>query len=88
MRIDTTKNFSDTVMVTWTQTKNVTKTCDEESRKRGLGGFNYEVEACSFWGKKLGVRVCHIFTKENPTLITLSHETLHCYQGDWHENFK
>jgi hypothetical protein len=82
---DTKKNFAKMVVVTWETTKNVQKRCDEESKSRGLSGFDYEVEACSFWGTRFGVNVCHIITEKKTTLATIGHEMRHCYQGSWHK---
>lgn len=81
---DTNKNMASMVVVTWEQTNNVQKRCDAESKTRGLGGFDYEVEACSFWGQRLGVQVCHVITGKKTTIATLGHEMRHCYQGSWH----
>jgi hypothetical protein len=78
-------NRSEMVVITWETAKNVQKSCDRESKKRGLGGFDYQVEACSFWGTRMGVNVCHIITEKKTTLATIGHEMRHCYQGNWHK---
>lgn len=70
------------ITLTWRRVdvNDVQKTCEAESRKRGLGGFGYRVYACSFWE---GDR-CDIFTSKTPTLHDLGHETRHCFQGAFH----
>ena len=88
MEINVKNNFSENVLVTWTYAKNVKEECNKENRKRKIAEFNYAVEACAFYGTRLGVRVCHIITKKDTTLITTGHEFLHCFQGAWHKDFK
>lgn len=80
----TKKNITNISLITWEQVKNVQTRCDQESKKRGLGGFSYSVEACSFWGKRLGFDVCHIITEKKTSMATLGHEARHCFQGDFH----
>jgi hypothetical protein len=80
----TKKNFTSMSLITWEQAKDVQKRCDKESRSRGLGGFSFQVEACSFWGKRLGFDVCHIITEKKTSMATLGHEVRHCFQGDFH----
>lgn len=80
----TKKNFTNMTTITWEQTKNVQQRCDEESKSRGLGGFAYSVEACSFWGKRLGFDVCHIITAKKTSMATIGHEMRHCFAGDFH----
>lgn len=81
----TDSNVSEKVLVTWETSKNVQKSCEKESKNRGLGGFDYKVEACSFWEDKNGVNACKIITGKKTTLATIGHELRHCYQGDWHK---
>ena len=66
--------------ITWQLTDNVQKTCDTESRRRGLGGFKYSVDACSFWEGDS----CIIITARNTTLHEIGHEMRHCFQGNYH----
>jgi hypothetical protein len=80
----TKKNFTNMSNITWEQADSVQKRCNQESKNRGLGGFSYSVEACSFWGKRLGFDVCHIITEKKTSMATLGHEIRHCFQGDFH----
>ena len=66
--------------ITWKLTDNVQKTCEDESRRRGLGGFGYSVDACSFWDADS----CIIITAQNTTLHEIGHEMRHCFQGNYH----
>ena len=74
--------LNEKLKITWRRVdaNDVQKTCEAESRKRGLGGFGYRVYACSFWE---GDR-CDVFTSKTPTLHDLGHETRHCFQGAFH----
>lgn len=84
-KFDATKNMTNHSMITWDQVDDVQKACEAESRRRGLGGFKIQVEACSFWGKRLMVDVCHIITEKSTNLDTLGHEMRHCFQGAYHK---
>jgi hypothetical protein len=82
---DATHNMTNQVTITWIQVDNVTATCEAESRKRGNGGFGYALEACSFWPRVDGPKVCTIITGKRTDLDTLGHEARHCFQGNWHK---
>lgn len=66
--------------VKWLVVNNLQATCEAESHKRGLGGFNYALEACSFWDD----RQCTIVTSTNTTMHQLGHELRHCFMGNFH----
>lgn len=68
------------LVVTWQVVQNVQAACEAESRLRGLGGFGYGVDACSFWDASS----CTIVTSSMPTMHQLGHEFRHCYQGSFH----
>ena len=76
----TKSNFTNQTTVTWLVAVNVQRTCEQESRKRGFGGFGYGVEACSFWTKSQ----CTIVTSPSPTPMHVFHEIRHCFQGAFH----
>lgn len=59
------------------------KECDQESRKRGFGGFSYRVYACSFWNEG-SKRKCAIYLPRKTNMHQLGHEVRHCFQGSWH----
>ena len=77
---NTKNNMTDDTQVTIIPASDVNKVCNAESKKRGLGGFNYGVDACSFWDKKR----CTIVLPQRFTKERLGHEMLHCLQGDYH----
>ena len=79
-KFDATKNFTASSTIQWVVTPDIQKTCDTESRNRGLGGFNFSVDACSFWKGPS----CVIFTKPMATLHDIGHEMRHCFQGNYH----
>jgi len=78
----TKDNDHETMIITWKPVDNVQQVCQSEYKSRGLGAFNYKVDACSFWYNS--TKTCTIFTKRNPTMHDLGHEMRHCYQGNWH----
>lgn len=76
----TSKNMTNQTTVTWEAVDNVQVACEKGSHKRGYGGFNYPVEACSFWNKS----TCHVITAKKVNFHTLGHEIRHCFQGAFH----
>ena len=76
----TKPNFTNQTTVTWLVVDNVQRTCERESHKRGLGGFGYGVDACSFWHGS----TCTIVTSTKPTMHQVGHEIRHCFQGAFH----
>lgn len=74
------KNFTNQTTVTWETVDNVQEACEKGSHKRGFGGFNYPLTACSFWSKS----TCHVITAKKVNLQILGHEIRHCYQGSFH----
>lgn len=83
-RFNATKNMTNESDIEWRQVSNVQATCESESRKRGLGGFGYALDACSFWDKKLTGYKCYIITAKVTDMATLGHEVRHCFQGAFH----
>lgn len=79
-KFSTSKNFTSRSTITWKAVKNIQETCERESRARGLGGFGYGVQACSFWTGS----TCTIFTERMASIHNLGHEVLHCFQGKYH----
>jgi hypothetical protein len=79
-KFNTNKNITNQSTIVWKAVDNLQETCERESRKRGNNGFGYQLEACSFWTGNS----CTIFTSKMTSLHTLGHETLHCFQGNYH----
>jgi glutamate 5-kinase len=59
---------------------NVQASCEKESRRRGNGGFNSAVQACTFWAGN----ECTIIIAKKETHHTLGHEFYHCRAGGFH----
>ena len=80
-KFPTSKNHTNKSVITWTTVKDVQAECERQSHRRGYGGFNYPVEACSFWGKDS----CEIVTSKVVNFHTVGHEIRHCFQGNFHK---
>lgn len=82
---DTRANQVDKTTMHWVTTHDVQKECEKESRRRGLGGFGYPVEACSFWSNsRTSGNTCMIITSKVTNMGILGHESRHCFQGAFH----
>lgn len=84
-KFDATHNMTNNSDIEWKQVNNIQATCESESKKRGLGGFGFSVEACSFWDIKFFKNHCVIYTTKKVDLETLGHEIRHCFQGAFHK---
>jgi hypothetical protein len=84
-RFSADKNFTNNSTITWRVVSDVQSACEKESKRLGLGGFGYGVEACSFWDKKGSQDICTIITAKHTTHDTLAHEVRHCFQGSFHK---
>ena len=73
------------IQLTFISADNVQSTCDQESRNRGLGGFKYAVEACSFFDTKRSNNKCTIVVGKTTNYHTIGHEMRHCLQGNFHK---
>ena len=82
---DAMRAHTDKTTVTWLKVDNVQSACEKESHRRGLGGFGYGVEACSFWDSPLGKDRCTIITKKLTSMAVVGHEIRHCFSGSWHK---
>jgi hypothetical protein len=81
---DNSKNFTNKTTVTIRPVADVTKACEAESKRRGNGGFGFNVQGCSFWENNQGVHSCTIIVPNKTTMHNLGHEMLHCIQGNYH----
>jgi hypothetical protein len=82
---DATNTDSENVSIKWIRVDNgkIQSACEAESRRRGQGGFGYGVQGCSFWS--MDHTQCTIITPKFTTIHNLGHETLHCFQGNFHK---
>jgi hypothetical protein len=71
-------------LIQWRPVSNVQEECEQESKKRGHGGFGYPIQACSFWDKDIRGNRCLVITAPNLNMHTLGHEVRHCFQGSYH----
>ena len=83
-KFDVTHNLTNSTTISWKQVSNVQQSCEQESHRRGLGGFGYSVDACSFWTNGLTSN-CLVITAKKTDLETLGHEIRHCFQGSYHK---
>jgi hypothetical protein len=81
-KFEARKKMSETISLTWRTVDDVQKACEQESRRRGNGGFGFSLEACSFWNSQ-GTE-CVIITKNQSSLHDIGHELRHCFQGNYH----
>ena len=72
----------DTMVVKWIRVDDIQATCERVSRSKGLGGFKYNVDACTFWETE--TNVCMVYTKKQTTQHIVGHEMRHCFQGSFH----
>lgn len=87
---NTNKNQFNEVTISWVSVKDIQRSCEAESKRRGNSGFGYPIDACSFWDDKKDwsgktKRACTIFTTKKTNTDTLGHEVRHCFQGDYHK---
>lgn len=64
--------------------KNARAACEKESHRLGLGGFEYPIDACSFWVNEDNGVVCTVVIPEQSNNSILGHEFRHCLQGHFH----
>lgn len=81
---DMSKRMYDNVEVEIHTDSNISQRCENESHRRGFGGFPYKVYACTFWNEG-GRHKCTIYLPTNTNMHQLGHELRHCYQGSWHK---
>jgi len=84
LKFDFSKRKTDSATVNVHTVDNVWKTCEEESRKRGLGGFGYSVDACTFWNHGPLGSVCDIYFSKKTSMHEIGHEIRHCFAGSFH----
>ena len=84
-QFNVTKLNSDKITVSFIVTDNVTAVCDAESKKRGYGGFNKAVEACSFYQNTPANNKCTVVLPKVTNYHMIGHEIRHCMQGSYHQ---
>lgn len=80
-----TKRMTGHVDLNWVVVEDASVTCQQESKKRGLGGWPYKVYACTFWNDGGVVNKCTIITSKYTNMHQVGHELRHCFQGAYHD---
>ena len=80
---DISKKMYDSAEVRILTVDDVSNRCQQESNKRGLGGFPYKVYACTFWNDG-GSKRCTIVLPKRTNMHQLGHEIRHCFLGAFH----
>jgi hypothetical protein len=83
-KFDFTRRKTNSVQITIQTVDNVQKACEAESKRRGLGGFGYSVDACSFWSHGPSGSTCEIYLPNRTSMHDIGHEVRHCYVGSFH----
>jgi hypothetical protein len=78
-------NTTNKTTITWIPVDNIKKTCEEQSRRRGFGGFGIPMEACTFWDTGITGNSCVIYTPKVVDYWIIGHEMRHCFQGSFHK---
>lgn len=82
---DATTRNQNPINLNWVTVKDPSTTCQQESKKRGLGGWPYKVYACTFWNDDGIANKCTIITGHQTNMHQLGHEVRHCFQGPYHD---
>ena len=80
---DMSRRMYSNVEIEIVTSNDISNRCQQESRKRGFGGFPYTVYACSFWNENRQ-RKCTIYLPTQTDMHQLGHEVRHCFQGSSH----
>jgi hypothetical protein len=81
---DISNNRNDSVLVTVNPVDNIQQVCEQQSKRRGYGGFGVNMDACSFWVKRVIGYTCEIYVGKQTNNDILGHEMRHCLQGKFH----
>lgn len=82
------RDYSDAMVgravVEWIRADNVQKACDAKRVSRGKKPYGMKVLGCSFWDVEDNISMCTIITGRKTSMMTIAHEFMHCYLGDYH----
>ena len=87
----TPQSTGDAVTIVWNRVDDVQTVCQNLAGRKEV----FAIRGCSKWtdGFRRGERVCNIYapapTSEMDTqdFVTLGHEMLHCFDGNWHDRW-
>ena len=85
------QHAGDQVMVVWTRVDDPQAACQQLSGQPQL----FAIRGCSKWNQtdEAGKRVCAIYAPmpksemDTQRFVTLGHELLHCFDGNWHDRW-
>ncbi len=87
----TPQSQGDPVTVVWNRVDDVQEVCQTLSGRKEV----FAIRGCSKWvdGFHRGERVCNIYAPaprnemDTQHFVTLGHELLHCFDGNWHDRW-
>jgi hypothetical protein len=87
----TPQRAGDQVMVVWTRVDDPQTTCQQLAGQPQL----FAIRGCSKWNQtdEAGKRLCAIYAPmprsemDTQRFVTLGHELLHCFDGNWHDRW-
>ena len=87
----TPQHAGDNVVVVWTRVDDPQTACQKLAGQPQL----FTIRGCSKWNQtdEAGKRVCAIYAPmprsemDTQRFVTLGHELLHCFDGNWHDRW-
>ena len=81
----------DPVTVVWNRVADAQQACEDLEHRKEI----WKIRGCSKWNERgaAGERVCSIYAPppksetDTQSFVTLGHELLHCFDGNWHDRW-
>ena len=83
------KAGTDNVIVIWNRVDDPQQVCQNLAGRKEV----YAIRGCSKWTDSSAGRVCNIYAPkprseaDSQAFMTLGHELLHCFDGNWHDRW-
>ena len=83
------KAGTDNITVVWNRVDDAQQVCQSLAGRKEI----YAIRGCSKWSDSSAGRVCNIYAPkprseaDSQAFITLGHELLHCFDGNWHDRW-
>lgn len=83
------KAGTDNVTVVWNRVDDAQQVCQNLAGRKEI----YAIRGCSKWSDSSAGRVCNIYAPkprsetDSQAFITLGHELMHCFEGNWHDKW-
>ena len=80
---------TDNVTIVWNRVDDVQAACQNLAGRKEI----YAIRGCSKWTDSRHGRVCNIYAPrprselDSQSFITLGHELMHCFDGNWHDRW-